>query len=224
MGIQIQGNAGVVAEVDGTTFRSVRTTVRPPEYGSLGMYRLGATSGIMAASLAAGSELFQFRWPDASRLALVYRVTISIGSAVAAGAASTLSVRLTLARGWTVAGSGGTRIDLSGNNCKLRSSMGTSLVNDAGISTTTGLTPGTKTLDVSDFGNISYGVGNAATTTETDKTLVPYSPLYSAEDISGHPIVLAENEGLVIRSGIVHPNTMTWAFSISILWAEVNSF
>lgn len=224
MGIQIQGNLGVVAEVDGTTFRSIRTTTRPPEYGALGMYRLGATSGIITASLAAGSELFQFRWPDASRLALIYRVDISIASAQASGAAAALSVRLNLARGWTVAGSGGTRIDLTSNNCKLRSSMGTSLVNDAGISTTTGLTAGTKSLDASDFGNISYGVGTAPITSETDKTLVPYSPLYSAEDVSGHPIILAENEGLVIRSGAAHPGSMTWAFSVSVLWAEVNSF
>lgn len=224
MAIQIQGNSGTVAEIDGTTFRSMRTTIRPPEYGALGMYRLGATSGVMAASLAAGSELFQFRWPDSSRLALVYRVGISIGSAVASGAASTLSVRLTLARGWTVSGSGGTRIDLTGNNCKLRSSMGTSLVNDAGISTTTGLTAGTKSLDTSDFGNISYGVGTAPITSETDKTLLAFAPLYSAEDVSGHPIVLAENEGLVVRTGIIHPSAMTWAFSITVLWAEVDSF
>ena len=36
MPIQIQGNGGTVAEVDGTNFRALRVNNRPVDYGALG--------------------------------------------------------------------------------------------------------------------------------------------------------------------------------------------
>lgn len=224
MAIQIQGQDGTVAGVRGTTFRAQAVETMPPDYGSLGIYRLGMTSGTMAAALAANSEIFQFRWPDATRLALIHRVSISAGANVAATAAALLSFRLTAARSWTVAGSGGTRATLTGNNAKLRTSMGTSLVNDAGISTTGLLTAGTKTLDGIDLASISYGIGTGAITTSLPLNIIPDTTLFSSELGSGHPIVLAQNEGFVIRTGIINPLTMTWAFSVNVVWSEVTTY
>ena len=43
MAIQIQGNGGSVAEVDGTGFRAMRVSPRPVDAGSLGHYRLSTT-------------------------------------------------------------------------------------------------------------------------------------------------------------------------------------
>ena len=71
MAIQLQGNSGTVAEVDGTNFRAMRGTLRPIDYGSLGSYRMSLLSGTMAAGLAANSEVVQFRWSDATRLCVV---------------------------------------------------------------------------------------------------------------------------------------------------------
>lgn len=224
MGIQFQGNSGVIAEVDGTSFRAVRMTPRPVEYGVLGSYRVASTSGTMTAALAANAEIFQFRWPDATRLALVHRVTISAGANAAATAAALQSFRLTIARAWTAAGSGGTRLTLTTNNCKLRTSMGTSLVSDAGISTTSGLTAGTKTLDATDISTVSYGIGTGAITAAMDQNLLPETVLFSQEDTVGHPMVFAQNEGFVIRSGIIGPLAMTWAFSVNVHWSEVASY
>jgi len=224
MGLQFQGNTGVIAEVDGTTFRAVRTTPRPVEFGALGSYRVGATSGTMAAALGANSEIFQFRWPDATRLALVHRVTISAGVNVAATAAALLSFRLTAARSWTVAGSGGTRLTLTTSNGKLRTSMGTTLVNDAGIATTGALTAGTKTLDATDLSNVSYGIGTGALTASVALDIIPDTVLFSQDDTVGYPLVLALNEGFVIRSGLVGPLTMTWAFSVNVHWTEVTTY
>lgn len=224
MAIQIQGNSGTVLEVDGTLFRALRVTGRPIDYGSLGFYRVSAVSGMMAAALAANSEIFQFRWPDATRLAVVTRIAISAGANVAATAAALLSVRLTAARAWTVAGSGGTRLTLTGNNQKLRSSMGTSLVNDAGIATTGALTAGTKTLDAQDLGGLSYGVGTGAITTALNLNLFPLTELLNIDASTDHPLVLAQNEGFVIRTGIINPAAMTWAFTVNVSWAEVTSY
>ena len=224
MGIQVIGNGGSVAEVDGTTFRALRTTGRPIDYGSLGFYRVSAVSGTMAAALAANSEIFQFRWPDATRFAVVTRVAISAGANLAATAAAITSLRLTAARSWSVAGSAGTRLTMTGNNQKLRTSMGTSLVNDIGISTTGALTAGTKTLDAQDMGGVSFGIGTGAITTALNLNIIPLTELLNIDASNDHPLVLAQNEGFVIRSGIIFPATMTWAFTVNVSWAEVAAY
>jgi hypothetical protein len=225
VGIQLQGNGGVIAEVDGSTFRALRTTGRPLDYGSLGFYRLSMTSGTMAAALGANAEIFQFRWPDATRFAVVTRIAISAGANVAATAAGLIVYRVTAARAWTAAGSGGTRAGLTGNNQKLRTSMGTSLVNDAGISTTAALTAGTKTLDSQDLGAISVGIGTGAITTDLNLSIIPLTELLNIDASNDHPLVLAQNEGFVIRTGAnAFPAAMTWSFSVNVSWAEVTQF
>ena len=226
MAIQIQGNGGVIAEVDGTTFRALRVTARPVNYGALGMYRVGAVSGTMAAALAANSELVQWRWVDATNLGLVYKVAVSAGANVAATAAALVAFRLTIARGWTVAGTGGTRLVLTGNNVKLRTSMGTSLVNDVGVSTTTGLGAGTKTLDVTDCGAVVRGIGTGALTTSSNFSLLDAGGgiLFDADGEGQHPLVAVQNEGFIVRSGNAWPAAMTWHFAVQCVWAEAAAF
>lgn len=227
MAIQVQGFGGIIAEVDGTTFRALRITVRPINYGALGMYRIGAVSGTMAAALGASSEIVQFRWPDATNLAIVYKVAISAGANVAATAAALVAFRLTIARGWTAIGSGGTRLTLTGNNVKLRTSMGTSLVNDFGVSTTAALGAGTKTLDATDVGGLALGIGTGALTTAVNLNLVGHGDgiLFDSDGEGQHPIICAQNEGYVVRSGgNAWPATLTWHFAVQCVWAEALAF
>lgn len=223
MAIQIQGNGGVVAEVDGSTFRALRVTGRPIDYGALGFYRIGMVSGTMAAALAANAELFQFRWSDATRFAVPYNCYFSAGANAAATAAGLVAVRMALARSWTVAGSGGTRATMTGNNQKLRASMGSSLVNDIGIAATAGLTAGTKTIDAQDISALATGVGTGAITVAVALPLFN-SALIDVNSTVDHPPVLAQNEGFVIRSGPAMPASMTWHFAVQCSWAEVAAF
>lgn len=216
-----------MAEVDGTTFRALRVTSRPLNYGSLGAYKLGMTSGTMAASLAANAEMFQFRWPDATNLAVIHRISMSAGANVAATAAALGNFTLAMARSWTAAGTGGTRAVLTGNINKLRTSMGTSLVNDAGISTTLGLTTGTKTIDhaTSNLASISFGIGTGAITTALNLTFLPETFFLNIDSGTDHPIILATNEGFIIRNGtVVMPLSMTWSFSVNIGWIEASAY
>lgn len=230
MAIQIQGNGGVVAEVDGTTFRALRITARPINYGSLGMYRLGMTSGTMAAALAANAEMFQWRWTDATNLGMVWKVSISAGAQLASTAAVAFAFNMAVARAWSVVGSGGLRAVLTGNIAKLRTSMGTSLVNDAGISTTAGLTAGTKTIDhaTSNLGAVASGIGTGAITTAIAMPLLPLSILFDADGEGQHPLICGATgggEGFIIRnSPVAFPATMTWVFSVNVLWAEALAF
>lgn len=180
----------------------------------------------MAAALAANSEIFQFRYVTAaSRLAAIYKVSISAGANVAATAAGLVTLRMAAARSWTAAGSGGTRLTLTGDNVNLRTSMATSEVNDAGISTTGALTAGTKTLDTTDLAAITTGIGTGALTVAADFTIIPQTALFDADGEGQHPLILANQEGFVIRNGAnAWPATMTWGFSVNVLWAEIPAF
>jgi len=226
MPIQFQGNGGVVAEVDGTTFRAIRVTNRPVNYGSLGYYRIGALSGTMAAALAAGSDIFQWRWTDATNLGLLYKVAISASANVAATAAAITGFLLTAARNWTGIGTGGTRLTMTGNNAKLRTSMGTSLINDIGVATTGLLGIGTKTLDTTNMGSIVLGIGTGAITTSHILNLINKGDgiLFDADGEGFHPYVAAANEGAVIRTDVIFPAAMTWKFGVDAVWAEAGAF
>lgn len=224
MAIQIQGNGGTVAEVDGTTFRALRVTGRPADYGSLGFYRLGVTSGTIAAAIAANSELFQFRWGDATRFAIPYLVTVSAGANVAATAAALVALKLIIARSWTVNGTGGTAATMTGNNQKLRTSMGTSLVTEIRFPTTAALGAGTKTLDAQDIGAIVTGIGTGAITTSLKLSIFDPYPLFDINAMTDHPPVFAQNEGLVIRTAIIFPAAMTWHLGVQIAWGELASY
>lgn len=220
------GTSGSLAGVGAESSSPLHTVRLPVSYGSGGWYRIGATSGTMAAALGANSEIFQFRYVTAaSRIALVYKVSVSAGANVAATAAGLAAFRMTAARSWTAAGSGGARITLTGDNVNLRTSMATSEVNDAGISTTAALTAGTKTLDTTDIGACSIGIGTGALTVAANMNLLEQTALFDADGEGQHPLVLANQEGFVLRSGAnAWPATMTWSFSVNVMWAEVPAF
>lgn len=224
MAIQIQGNSGVIAEVDGTTFRALRVTGRPIEYGALGYYSIAMITGTMAVSLVANSEVFQFRWSDATRFAVITQATCCASSLVAASAAALCSFRAVIARGWTVIGSGGARATMTTNNQKLRTSMGTSLVNDIGCATTGALTAGTKTLDSQDVAAVGFSLMTGAITVQQSNQFCPLTYLLDINSMSDHPWVFAQNEGFVIRSGNAMPAGATWQGVFGCKWAEVTSY
>src|SRR5215831_9021466 len=85
MPVQISGaTTGTGAEVE-TNTRALRVTQRPMDVGSLGAYTIGIDNGgtVITAGLAADSEIWQFRWTDATRFAIIRGVYISAGSVTA---------------------------------------------------------------------------------------------------------------------------------------------
>jgi hypothetical protein len=216
MAIQVQGNGGIVAEVDGANFRALRATMRPVDYGSLGAYSACHLSGTMAAGLAANSEIFQFRWTDATRFALITQVMLcGMAGSATAFAAGFAKIDCLVARGWTADGSGGTAMTLTGNNQKLRTPMGTTLVGAIRGSSTAALTAGTKTLDSQPIGLMTWSIGTAA-------NVIYVGQVQLFDGASSHPIVLAQNEGIVCRATV--PATGTWQFGLAVQWVEVTSY
>jgi hypothetical protein len=218
MAIQLQGNGGAVADVDGTNYRALRTTLRPIDYGALGSYRLSLLSGTMAAGLAANAEVWQFRWSDASRLCAITKIVVDgISNTTTAFTAGVGSFQLYVARSWTADGAGGTAATLTGNNAKLRTDMGATLLGSCRISSTAALTAGTKTLDTNASGQMSLAFP-AVASTQIENRISLFEPNPGMES----PFVLAQNEGLVVRATV--PATGTWSFGITVNWTEITAY
>lgn len=218
MAIQIQGNSGTVAEVDGTNYQAMRATLRPIDYGSLGSYRVSMLSGTIAAGLTAASEIFQFRWTDASRFCIVTSVIFDgLSGSATAFAAGFGRIDMTIARSWNADGTGGTTATLTTNNGKQRSNMGTSLMGSMRIASTAALGAGTKTLDAQPVGQYSAAFGTATST-----QWVPQFDLFHLDPGGESPLILAQNEGFVIRATV--PATGTWQFGATVCWTEVTAY
>jgi hypothetical protein len=219
MPIQIQGNTGVAAEVDGTTFRALRTTERAPDYGAFGIYQV-ATTVPLVVTQAANGTLFSVRWGDATRLMVPMYLSLTVQQTAAATATIFPRFQAFVARSFTVSDSAGTAITITGNNMKKRTSMGTTLVTDMRVSAVAaGLTVGTRTLDAQPFLELP---GPQTITNPLTASAFAAADYTNGQDM---PIVLAQNEGLIVRG----PTTVFGAagtadLSVRLAWAELASY
>jgi len=214
--VQIQGNSGVIAEVENNT-RAIRMTPRPVDVGTLGSYGISAATGIMAATLAAGSPIFSFRWGDATRFALIRVVKIDLVSLGTGFTAGNGLMEMVFARAFTGSDTGGTLIDLTGNNVKRRTTFGSSLVTSMRISSTATLSAGTRTLDANALATLRFGVSATANVTQLALT-----PIWSPDFTGEWPLVLSKDEGFIIRATV--PATGTWTGDVNVEWTEIGSF
>jgi hypothetical protein len=187
------------------------------------------TSGTIAASLGANSELFQFRYvTGVSRVCLVFGITVSAAMIVAPAVGTTpvnMQLVAKIARSWTADGTGGTAATLTGNNQKLRTAHATSEVVSARMATTAALGAGTKTFDSQNFGGTNGGVYFDLAAGDSSGLLIPQTNLLG-EFTGGlaFPLTLANQEGFSILSGLVMPATLTWNLVANVLWSELDSF
>jgi hypothetical protein len=218
MAIQIQGNGGTVAEVDGTTYRALRVVNRPLEYGALGHYRL-ATTVPLVVTQAANGTLFSFRWGHASNFAVIAYIGLQLIQTAVATATIWPRYQVFRATGFSASDSAGTAITLAAN-MKKRTTMGNTLVTDIRKSAVAaGLTAGTRTLDADP---ILEMVTQATITTANQNA---YRSQLDATNGGDMPFVLAQNEGIIVRG----PTTLFGAagtadLSVEIAWAEVTAY
>jgi len=220
------GVSAALAGIGSQSASGLHSIAKPQDYSSLGHYKFAGVTGAIGAGMAANGEIFQLRWSDATRFAVITKVKVTGLRATTAFAAGAIDLKATIARSWSANGSGGTALTLTDPQLQLRTSMGATLVGDARIATTAALGAGTKTLDTQDVGFIAAhsSGGDGSATPIVGSIKVPNNgELFVADIASGeHPIVLAQNEGIVIRATV--PATGVWNASLEITWAEVAAF
>ena len=221
-GIQLVSAGGKVFAGQEEARNPLQVTISP---GGGNTYRLSAFTGTIAAAVAANAEVFQFRFVTGAKTkCLVEKVMFDGCAAItAATAAGPVGFHMTPARTWTVAGSGGTRIANTADNMQMETAAPNSQVQDIGIATTGGLTAGTKTLDANSIGQAIGGVGTGAITAFLDATFIPNQALFDEAE-GGMPLVLANNEGFVIRTTHAGPAGLTYVAGFTVQWREVTDF
>ena len=216
MALNVQGNpSGNLAEVAANT-AALRISERPMNVGAFGSYSYGASSGVMAAGLAASSPVFTFRGAAAAGpLCLVRRVSLSAINAGTAFAAGTALFQLLVCRTFTVNDTGGGAATITTNNIKRRTSFAGTATQDLRTSATATLTAGTRTTDATALSSL-FGVCSAT----ASAVMVPPTDMlrYGPE---AWPLVLNVNEGFTIQATVAA--TGTWSFSVQVDWDEVPS-
>lgn len=222
MAIQIQGNSGVVAEIESNT-RAQRVTPRPIDVGALGSYRVSEFSGLMAtiaAKTATAGHIFAWRWGDATNFALLRYLKVRYVVVTGFTAAQELGFDVVIARSYTASHTGGTAITLTTNSMKKRTSMGTTLLTSARIATAAALTAGTHTLDAQPM--LISGVKTlAAAATVQDASLEETLDLSDGFD---YPYVFARDEGFIVRNNILMGAAGTVRLHVQVAWHEVTSY
>lgn len=219
MALQLQGNGGTIAEVDGTSYRALRTSPRPLDAGAFGHYKLATTIPLVVTQAANGT-LFSFRWGDASRLCVLQFLRLRCLQTAAATATIMPTFEVVMARSFSASDSVGTALTLTGNSFKKRTSMGSTLVTDIRKSAVAaGLTVGTRTLDAEPMMQMP--------TTQlitTPNTTVQESSIDFTDGVD-HPLIFAQNEGFIVRGpSVVFGAAGTANLVVNIEWAEVAAY
>lgn len=223
MAVQFMGNSGIIIGA-GEEARKPAHAAQYPMNGN--WYRYAGFTGTIGAAASAGIELLQFRFVAGTKTyALIHEVQFTgLGIVAVATAAGPVGFELVPARSWTAAGTGGTRIATTGDNLQTETALAVSQANDIGIATTGGLTAGTKSLDANALGNVIGGVGTGAVTIYGPTSIVAPGPLYSATAEARQPLVLANQEGFVVRTTHAGPTALTYAAGFRVVWVEVTAY
>lgn len=205
-------------------------------------FTIGPASGVLtgvAAGTASAGHLFAARWnppvvngsDKKPRYALLTRFRARLVTLTGPTAQQEVGLDASVVRAYSASHAGGTAIAIptlaNGNTNKKRSvspigrfaSADSSMV-DLRIATTGALTNGTETFDSTAFGSCALTELAAGAAVQ-----VSACEIYkSTEDLSGHPIILAPLEGIVIRNRILMGAGYTARLVVEFEWDEVDEF
>lgn len=221
MAIQVQGNGGTVAEVDGTVHRAMRTAIRAIDHGALGHYRVTHRHAIVATQ-AANSRLFEIRNTHATQLLVLTDLRVKWLQAGAHTAAIENSLDAFRVTGFSAVDTTNT-VTLT-PSVKRTAGMAAAASSIAAIRGVTvagaaaGMTGGTLTKDAGPFEQIPAWLLAAQ---PTANTVIPALADADVEDIAAHPFVFALNEGIILENRVLLGAAAGSSVYITAAWAEV---
>ena len=220
MAIQVQGNGGSVAEVGGTVFRALNTHIKPIEFGSGAGGHYKATLRMSSTTAqTANSRLLELRNPTAGLLIIPTRLVIRVMQ-TAAGTAQENSVDVYKATSFTAVSStnavtGTASAKRTGNMAAQQAQL--RYLTLTGVAA--GMTGSTATKDSLPIATCPYNVAAAINTNG------PIAAVDCFDDVNGtHPLVLQQNEGLVIENRVLNVTSYGVTWFIDIAWAETTAF
>jgi hypothetical protein len=210
----------VSAAQDGSLLRSMMLdSLYPADYGLGGMFQHCAKSGVIAAGLANNSPIYSFFWSGVSPeipFALIRRIRLNAWCVVAF-TTGTVTFDIFAARQFTAQDGGGNVANMFGSNM-LRSAMASSLAT-INWSNTGALTPGTRVLDAAPLDSQTVPAPQVAGAPFTTTRMTLFEKLQGE-----HPLMLAGDEGFVVRATVPAPGIGTWQFALTAEWDEVTTW
>lgn len=201
----INGQSGNILEV-GAVNKAARTVAYPLD--NLNWSTFSLKTGLITV-LAAGAPIMSLR-NSGSNLLLIKRIGLNAVVNTGFTAAQLIDFQFQIARGFTVSDSAGTVITTAGTNKHKTAQSNLSSV-DLRVATTVALTAGTRNLDV----NPITAIG-AWALAATASLLIPKQDLLNFDAPSDYPLVLAQNEGLVLS-----PITAMGAGGVMTVYPEI---
>lgn len=217
---------GALANVGAVAGSPLHTTAKPIPVGALGAYRWSGVTGTLPAALAANGQLWYLRWTDATRYCVIHRIRWDFQALALFTAGTLADFGFDLIKATAVsAGGGGTDVFATNQPTKMRSSMPNAILAASGsmrIATTAALTA----LTTLDSFPLAQSIGdpqrvNPAAATEEQRVNDP--TLDFAPDVSSGewPLVLAQNEAIVLRNRAVWPAAGTGVGRLQVAWSEL---
>lgn len=222
--------SGALLAVGANASSPAHVALKPIPRSGLGVYAYSGVTGTIAAALAANAQLWYVRWTDATRLMVIHHVRVEIQPLTLFTAATLTDFGFDLVKATSISGGGG-GTDIFGAvsvPTKMRTGMATSLlaaVSSMRIATTGALTA----LTTLDTYPIAQSLGdtqrvNPAAATEEQRVNEPLLEWRPSVADGHHPLILAQNEGLVLRNRTVWPAAGTAIVKVSIGWSEVDTY
>lgn len=211
MSVQNRGFSGVVGEIEGN--RALRTSLVCRGEG----YGVSATTGVLAAALAAGSTVFAMRLdPGAgNRLAFIDRVRLQWTCIAAFTTPVTAGRRLELYRAAATANpSGGTGIAVPPpkNTNYAASEFATAQNGDLRIATTGALTMTGSTFEAAPLRGMSLAHAGAAGAF--------FEEVFEFSAGESEQITLQPGQLLAVRTPVAMDAAGTWQLTVSVDWFE----
>jgi hypothetical protein len=219
----IAGGNGTVLNVGNAASAPLHASLKPNAED--GHYALSVVTQALTATLAGSAIVFAARWTHATKTAKIRRVELKflpLTPFTAATLSDHTSFDLLIGRTFTANYSGGTALTLTGNSCKLRSSYPTTQFGEIRVATTAAFTGGTITLDPHPIMQTLRRGNRVNPAAATEEVVVENGSVVGqfSEGESGHPIILSQNEGLIVRNRTVWPAAGTGILCVSMVWSE----
>jgi hypothetical protein len=192
----------------------------------LGAYGFSVTTGELAATLAANAVVLSARWGDATKIAAITALRTRFLPRVlftAAQLTEATSFDAYIGRTFTGSHTGGTALTLTAPSFKRRNSFAATAFTDLRVATTAALGGGTVTADAHAFSQSIRKANRINPAAATEEVIPPSADGLNIDfDASAgdHPIILVQNEGILIRNRIVWPAAGTGTLLIEMNWSE----
>jgi len=195
--------------------RTPRSKIAPEGFP----YKISMISGLLT-TVAAGDSVFSMLWTNTAKRCLVWKFSWHYTYMVVFTAAQEVVHQLWIARGTTVADSGGTAATLTTTNAKMDSLDAVpSAMGDMRIAAATGLTAGTRTLDAQ--GMVTRGAWCAAALASGVYSLPVMENDFGLR-ISDNPITLRAGEQICLRNTILMGAAGVIKLYVDVEWSEVD--